>query len=150
MVKLKEIFKKKAAQPVPANVPASTTAVPQPPAQANTQTLANQPIQEAKVVSRRGLDQEDLDIIAKQGSTKPEIIDPNKAVADGMDVLDVIAPKTLEIDFDYLKINGVYFRTLFVSGYPRFVSPGWLEQIINFDSSLDISFYVYPVEVRGV
>ena len=150
MVKLKEIFKKKAAQPVPANVPASTTAIPQPPAQANTQTLANQTIQEAKVVSRRGLDQEDLDIIAKQGSTKPEIIDPNKAVADGMDVLDVIAPKTLEIDFDYLKINGVYFRTLFVSGYPRFVSPGWLEQIINFDSSLDISFYVYPVEVRGV
>jgi len=82
---------------------------------------------------------------------KPYFFDPNKAIAEeGMKLLDVIAPKTLEVDFDFVKINDVYYRTLFVSGYPRFVSPGWLEQIINFDSSLDISFFVYPVEARGV
>jgi conjugal transfer ATP-binding protein TraC len=81
---------------------------------------------------------------------KPKILDPNKAIAEGANILDVIAPKTLEVDFDFIKINDVYFRTLFISGYPRFVSPGWLEQIINFDSSLDISFYIYPVEARGV
>ena len=34
---------------------------------------------------------------------------------------NVIAPETMEIDFDHLVVNGVYFRTLFVSGYPRFV-----------------------------
>ena len=81
---------------------------------------------------------------------KPKILDPNKAIAEGANILDVIAPKTLEVDFDFIKINDVFFRTLFISGYPRFVSPGWLEQIINFDSSLDISFYIYPVEARGV
>jgi conjugal transfer ATP-binding protein TraC len=81
---------------------------------------------------------------------KPKILDPNKAIAEGAKLLDVIAPKTLEVDFDFIKINDVYFRTLFISGYPRFVSPGWLEQIINFDSSLDISFYIFPVEARGV
>lgn len=82
---------------------------------------------------------------------KPQFFDPNKAIAEeGMKLLDVIAPKILEVDFDFVKINDVYYRTLFVSGYPRFVSPGWLEQIINFDSSLDISFFVYPVEARGV
>ncbi|OGM63530.1 hypothetical protein A3A52_01345, partial [Candidatus Woesebacteria bacterium RIFCSPLOWO2_01_FULL_39_14] len=43
-----------------------------------------------------------------------------------------------------------YLRSLFVSGYPRFVSPGWLEQVVNFNSSLDISFFIYPIEGKGV
>lgn len=72
------------------------------------------------------------------------------APGSGLGTLDVIAPQALEVDFDYVKINGVFFRTLFVAGYPRFVSPGWLEPIINFDSSLDISFYLYPVEGKTV
>jgi len=155
-MKLTEIFKKKKS--VPRANPVTETDVKSPSAsatgqqQTTAQTFLNKNGDQkpTPVVSRAGLDEEDLDILAKQGSTKPEIVDPNKAVADGMTVLDVVAPKTFEIDFDYIKINGVYFRTLFVSGYPRFVSPGWLEQIINFDSSLDISFYVYPVEVKGV
>ncbi|KKR11273.1 MAG: Type IV secretory pathway VirB4 component-like protein [Candidatus Woesebacteria bacterium GW2011_GWA1_39_21] len=155
-MKLTEIFKKKKS--VPRANPVTETDVKSPSAsatgqqQTTAQTFLNKNGDQkpTPVVSRAGLDEEDLDILAKQGSTKPEIIDPNKTVADGMTVLDVVAPKTFEIDFDYIKINGVYFRTLFVSGYPRFVSPGWLEQIINFDSSLDISFYVYPVEVKGV
>jgi type IV secretory pathway VirB4 component len=64
--------------------------------------------------------------------------------------LDVIAPEKMEVDFNYIKINDVYYRTLFVSGYPRFVSPGWLEPIVNFNNSLDVSFYIYPVEGKSV
>src|SRR3989304_1601021 len=64
--------------------------------------------------------------------------------------IDIIAPERMEVDFDYVKINDIYFRTLFIAGYPRFVSPGWLEPIVNFDSSLDISFYIYPVEGKTV
>lgn len=65
-------------------------------------------------------------------------------------VQDIIAPKNLEIDFDYIKINNKYLGTLFVAGYPRFVSPGWLDPIINFDHSLNISFFIYPVEGKTV
>lgn len=84
-------------------------------------------------------------------STKPKITDPVVAIKQQkMSVQDVISPQDLEIDFDYIKINNVYFRTLFVAGYPRFVSPGWLEPVVNFDSSLDISFYIYPVEGKNV
>lgn len=67
-----------------------------------------------------------------------------------MDVSDVVAPSSLEVDFDYLKVGDVFLRTLFVSGYPRFVSPGWMDPIINFDHSLDISFFTYPVEGKSV
>jgi conjugal transfer ATP-binding protein TraC len=82
---------------------------------------------------------------------KPKFSNPVDAVSKlKMDPLDAIAPSMVEIDMDHLKINNVYLRSLFISGYPRFVSPGWLEQIINFNSSLDISFFIYPVEGKGV
>ena len=82
--------------------------------------------------------------------TKPKMESPNIAVDQGANVLDVIAPQAIEEDFDYFKINDVYFRTIFIGGYPRFVAPGWLEPVVNFDSSLDISFYIYPVDGKTV
>jgi len=148
-MKLKELFKKDKNQTGSTIVPSGNNTA-NPKAVKDSAAPSTQEQKQPKIVARAGLDEEDIDLIAKQGSTKPDIIDPNKAIADGTSVLDAVAPKTIEIDFDYIKINGVYFRTLFISGYPRFVSPGWLEQVINFDSSLDISFYIYPVEVKGV
>jgi type IV secretory pathway VirB4 component len=81
---------------------------------------------------------------------KPEIVSPTiELTQNRLNPIDIIAPKKIEVDFDYIKINDIYFRTLFISGYPRFVNPGWLEAIINFDSSLDISFYIFPVETKS-
>ena len=86
-----------------------------------------------------------------KNDAKPDIPSVNYALNyKGLGILDVIAPKNLEVDFDYLKINDVYFRTIFVAGYPRFVSAGWLEGIINFNSSLEISFYIYPIEGKSI
>src|SRR3990170_8172593 len=64
-------------------------------------------------------------------------------------VNDVIAPPGIEINFDYIKMGNTYHRTLFVTGYPRFVGANWLAPLINFDHSLDISFFYYPVETKG-
>src|SRR5690606_19883696 len=82
--------------------------------------------------------------------TKPKYDNPVQAVFAGENLLDVIAPQEIEVDFDHLRINNVYFRTLFVSGYPRFVVPGWLEQLVNFNATLDITFYIYPVDAKGI
>jgi type IV secretory pathway VirB4 component len=65
-------------------------------------------------------------------------------------IQDIIAPPAIEVDFNHLKIGGKYFRTLFVAGYPRYVSPNWLSPLINFDHSLDISMFIYPIEGKGV
>ncbi|HWA52298.1 MAG TPA: ATP-binding protein [Patescibacteria group bacterium] len=84
-------------------------------------------------------------------NSKPQISNPLIEYAKGeMSVQDIIAPKEFEIDFDYVKIGDTYLRTLFVGGYPRFVTPGWLEPVINFNHSMDISFYIYPVEGKDV
>lgn len=68
----------------------------------------------------------------------------------GVPADDIIAPQEIEMDFDHIKIGDVYFRTLFVSGYPRFVVPGWMEPLINFDHSLELSFFIYPTEGKTV
>jgi len=61
---------------------------------------------------------------------------------------DVIAPIDLEVDFNTLQMGNYYFRTFFVSGYPRFVGPNWLSPIINFEHSLRISTFYYPVDSK--
>ncbi len=63
---------------------------------------------------------------------------------------DILAPAELEADFNYLRVDGRYFRSYFVSGYPRFVEPNWLEPLISFDHSLFISMFVYPSKSQGV
>lgn len=57
---------------------------------------------------------------------------------------DLIAPSIIEVDFDYLRVNNSFFRTLFVIGYPRYVSSNWLHPIISFDHSLIVSMFIYP------
>jgi len=39
---------------------------------------------------------------------------------------DIIAPPSFEIESNYLKIGKTYARTLFVYGYPRTLFTGWL------------------------
>ena len=63
---------------------------------------------------------------------------------------DLIAPAAIEVDFDFLKIGSTYFRTLFVAGYPRFVSANWLSPLISFDHTLNISMFIYPVESKTI
>ncbi len=71
--------------------------------------------------------------------------------ASGMvNTQDLIAPEAIEVDFNHLKIGEKYVRTLFIAGYPRFVSANWLSPLINFDRSLDISMFVYPIEGKAI
>jgi len=65
-------------------------------------------------------------------------------------IQDTIAPSSIEVDFSFIHINDSYFRTLFVSGYPRYASANWLSPLINFSHSLDVSMYIYPTDSKGV
>ena len=71
-----------------------------------------------------------------------------KTTSANTSVQDIIAPSAIEVDFSNIKIDDVYIRTLFVTGYPRYVSANWLSPLINFNHSLDISMYVYPSDSK--
>ncbi|MCX6817036.1 MAG: ATP-binding protein [Candidatus Beckwithbacteria bacterium] len=87
----------------------------------------------------------------KKKPPTPPTVSPQDKFSQGITtVKDIIAPGALEVDFNHLKIANTYFRTLFVSGYPRFVNANWLAPLINFEHSLDISMYIYPVEGKDI
>ena len=73
---------------------------------------------------------------------------PKQSVQSNQSVQDIIAPSAIEVDFSHIKIDDVYIRTLFVTGYPRYVSANWLSPLINFNHSLDISMFVYPTDSK--
>ena len=58
---------------------------------------------------------------------------------------DLVAPSALEVESSFIRLNDRYVRTIFVTDYPRYISVGWFAPVINFNSTLDISLYTYPV-----
>ncbi len=65
-------------------------------------------------------------------------------------VLDLVAPAGFKIEPNYLQFGNLYARTLFVFTYPRYVQTNWLSRIINFDITLDVSMFIYPIGTHQV
>jgi len=74
----------------------------------------------------------------------------NVLAQGSVSIKDMIAPSFIETDFNHLKIDEKYYRTLFVTAYPRYVSANWLYSLITFDHPLYISMYIYPTESKTV
>lgn len=61
------------------------------------------------------------------------------------DNVDILSYASLEEHADYLIIDGVYIRSLLISGYPFVASSGWLDSLINFNHNVDISYHFHEV-----
>jgi len=61
------------------------------------------------------------------------------------DALDVLSYAGLEENADYLNIDGVFMRTLYINGYPFVANSGWLDSLINFNHDTDISYHIMEV-----
>lgn len=75
---------------------------------------------------------------------------PTKNSDRSLTIADIVAPPAIEVDFDLLKVGDQFCRSLFVAGYPRFVTANWLEPLISFNHTLDISMYVYPTRSEEI
>ncbi|MCK5472271.1 ATP-binding protein [Candidatus Gracilibacteria bacterium] len=60
-------------------------------------------------------------------------------------VRDLISPSSFEIHYDHLSLSGVFVRSFFVYAYPRFLESSWMSQIINFDATVDVAQFIYPI-----
>jgi len=77
---------------------------------------------------------------------RQKYMDAEKLYNDGLaSIKDLIAPSSLEINYDNVRIDGMYARTFYVYAYPRYLNTNWLAPIINFDVTLDISQFIYPI-----
>jgi len=78
---------------------------------------------------------------------KKEIEVPEKIFeAEAINVKDIIAPASIEIAQNYLKIGERLAKSYFIFSYPRYLSTGWFSPIINLDTPMDISMFMEPVE----
>lgn len=62
------------------------------------------------------------------------------------DQMDLISYAGLEEQSDHVVVDGIYIRTLFLSGYPFVASSGWLNSLLTFNHSVDISYHLHHVD----
>ncbi len=63
-----------------------------------------------------------------------------------LSIRDVIAPSFIEESQGQLKIGEKLSRSFFVFSYPHYLSGGWLTSVINMSASMDISFFIHPMD----
>ena len=63
-----------------------------------------------------------------------------------VDLKKLISPSGLQINSNYLKIGDKFVKTLFVFSYPRYLSSGWFDSLINLPALFDISVFVSPID----
>lgn len=65
-------------------------------------------------------------------------------------VPDIIAPSSVEVDFNHIRVGERFYKTFFMVGYPRYVSPNWLQPLIDFEHSMNIGMFIYPTQSADV
>lgn len=61
-------------------------------------------------------------------------------------MLDFIAPASFQVTPNFLQVNDLFVKTLFVYSYPRFLNTNWLSPVINYDISMDVGIHIAPLE----
>src|SRR3990167_8026716 len=75
-----------------------------------------------------------------------ELVEAEIAYRRGtVSIKDLIAPASMEVNSDFLRIGNKYVRTIFVVNYPRYINVGWFSPIINLNSTFDIAMFFYPI-----
>ena len=78
---------------------------------------------------------------------RQELLEAEKIYQQGLATIrDLIAPSSMEVRYDSLRIEGLYAQTFYVYTYPRFLETNWLSPIINFDVTMDIAQFIYPID----
>jgi len=67
-----------------------------------------------------------------------------------MGVIDIIAPSSISLSPNQLKLGKKIVKPFFIFSYPRYLSTGWFSSVINLDDPMDISIFVHPVETGTI
>ncbi len=90
---------------------------------------------------------EELEHLKGQISAEGKLAEVEKEYREGVTTLkDLLAPSSLKFSNSYFELNGKFGRSFFVLAYPRFLSTNWLSFIINSESALDVSMFIYPID----
>jgi hypothetical protein len=60
-------------------------------------------------------------------------------------IRDLIAPSAFKVEKNYIQLDDVFLRTVYIITYPRYISVGWSAPILNLNVTMDISMFFYPI-----
>jgi len=61
-------------------------------------------------------------------------------------IKDIIAPSSIVLSSDHLKLGNRLTKSFFIFSYPRYLSTAWFSPIINLDTPIDIGLHIHPIE----
>ncbi len=70
--------------------------------------------------------------------------------AEPLNVVDFVSPPGLEVNSNFIRLGKKIAKTFFIFSYPRYLSTIWLSPVINLDVSMDISFFIHPIETEMI
>lgn len=82
---------------------------------------------------------------------RQEILQAEKVFNDGLaSIRDFIAPASMDISYDGIKLSGMHVNSLFVFTYPRYLETNWMSPLVNFDATMDIAQFIYPIDSAAI
>ncbi len=77
---------------------------------------------------------------------KKAYIEAEKVFQEGIaSVKDLIAPSSMDVMYDRIHMDEMFVKSFYVYAYPRYLNVNWLAPVINFDVTMDISQFIYPI-----
>ncbi len=65
-------------------------------------------------------------------------------------IKDIIAPSSIVLSSENLKLGERFTKSFFIFSYPRFLTPAWFSPIINLDTPMDIGIHIHPIETGNI
>lgn len=126
--------------------------------------LAPHPGQEQDMAAQEHIDaaeaKKDAEVLKKAGKSEQKKLsaeeakmlrEAEKAYKEGMATIrDIIAPSSMEVNFQWVRIGETYAKTFYVYSYPRYIEANWLSPVINYDITMDISMFIYPSDNAAI
>ncbi len=78
---------------------------------------------------------------------RKQISETEKLYNEGLaSIRDLIAPASFESAYSHVRVEGFYAQSYYVYSYPRFLDTNWLSPVVNFEVTMDVSQFIYPVD----
>ncbi|PIR05283.1 conjugal transfer protein TraC [Candidatus Kuenenbacteria bacterium CG11_big_fil_rev_8_21_14_0_20_37_9] len=75
-----------------------------------------------------------------------DVLEAEKAYYRGVIRLkDLIAPAAMRVESSFLQLDDKFVATIFVTTYPRYISVGWFDELIDSSFTMDIAMYFFPI-----
>ncbi|MDO8424793.1 MAG: ATP-binding protein [bacterium] len=70
--------------------------------------------------------------------------------APNVNIKDIIAPSSIQLSSDYLKLGERLAKSFFIFSFPRYLSTAWFSPVINLDTPMDIGLHIHPTDTGQI